>query len=435
MRMRLLVYSQILLALLLTPSRLQAADPHSGPRGTPQVTFRDFSSVNHMPIPATVKELKFGWARVGFPWAGIEPKKGQWNWQKTDQVILQAHAEGVEILPDLNYCAPWAESMPGKYFSPPKNVEDWKDFVEHTVARYTSPPYNLRYFQVWNEPTRQAGFWYGTDRQFVDQVYLPAAKIIRSHGARVVFGGWPASNSLQEFDSVLSDHDAWRWTDILDIHYEGLSNFQYLYDHWVKTGKCKGIWETELGFTSDPTFIPVNYLQILHWALESGWDDPNQYKLFYYAAWGAGPRDGPNCLTTSDRQGHIALTDQGTRLTVINEVLGPGALNSFSTFSANVSGAKVQGNLGSALGFKDGHQIAIALFLNRASLKPADAVNILLSEAGRANSVKALTLDGDEIGLKSAFQGGQLKTSIPVRALLTSTDEGKLVIMYLVAET
>jgi len=431
--MRLLIYSQILLALLSAPKWLLAADSHSTPPGTPQVTFRDFSSVDNMAIPETVKKLRFGWARNDFPWAGIEPKRGQWNWQKTDELVLQVHAEGVEILPVLDYTAPWAESTSGKIFSPPKRVEDWKDFVEHTVARYSRPPYNLRYFQVWNEPTRQAGFWLGSDEEFVDKVYLPAAKIIRSHGGRVVFGGWPASNSLQEFDSVLAYHDAWRWTDILDVHYEGLSNFQYLYDHWVKTGKCKGIWETELGFTADPNFIPVNYLQILHWALQSGWDDPNQYKLFYFASWGAGP-DGPNCLTTTDRQGRVVLTGQGQRLTVINEVLGPGALNSFSKFSVEVSGAKLQGSLGSALGFEDGRRIAIALFLNRASLKPGNSISILLPQVSHPNLIKVLTAYGDELGLKSAFQAGQLKASIPVRELPTGKEDGNLVILYLVAE-
>jgi hypothetical protein len=38
----------------------------------------------------------------------------------------------------------------------------------------------------------------------VPQVYLPAARKIRARGGKVVFGGWPASNSLVEFGQILN---------------------------------------------------------------------------------------------------------------------------------------------------------------------------------------------------------------------------------------
>ena len=109
----------------------------------------------------------------------------------------QAHRYGLEILPMLGYSAPWAVAEGASGFAPPRNVADWEDFVETCVARYSRPPFNLRYFQVWNEPTLKAGFWKGeTDDEFFERVYLPAARIIRRYGCKVVFSGWPCSDGV-----------------------------------------------------------------------------------------------------------------------------------------------------------------------------------------------------------------------------------------------
>lgn len=90
-------------------------------------------------------------------------------------------------------------------FPPPtQNVTEWELYVDAVVSHYL-PKYNISYYQIWNEPTTQAGFWHGANNSaFVPQVYLPAAKIVRARGGRVVFGGWPASNSIDEFNQILN---------------------------------------------------------------------------------------------------------------------------------------------------------------------------------------------------------------------------------------
>ena len=409
--------------LLCRPASGRAISNSNGP------LFRDFNGVVLLPGRQQASELGLGWAREGFYWNVIEPKKGVWNWIRSDQVVLGGMAEGVQILPLLGYNAPWDESLPKgaphQGFSPPKNVQDWEDYVEHVVSRYTQPPYNVHYFQVWNEPTRQAGFWTGTDQEFVDKVYLPAAKIIRSHGGRVVFGGWPASNSVQEFDSVLAYHEAWRWTDILDVHYEGFPYFQYLYNHWVKTGKCQGIWETELGFTPDPSFIPVNYLQILNWALSSGWSDPNQYKLFWYAAWGAGP-DGERCFTKTDGKGNTVLSSQGKRLAVLNQLLGPGSLSAFSDYRVTSLPANSW-----TYGFKNGRRIVIPLFLSEPVGKGVPPVTVRVPMNQKPGGTQLLTEDGEPLKPGVSFGTGQLSVTIPSLPSIASKGGGKLAILYL----
>lgn len=387
------------------------------------VLFRNFNNVVYLPPSGLSKELGIGWVREGFYWENIEPQKGKWEFEGTDSLVEQAQAQGLEVLPLLGYTAPWSASTDQEIFSPPQRTADWKEYVERIVARYSAPPFNLRYFQIWNEPTRQAKFWYGSDTEFVDTIYLPAAQIIRRHKCYVVFGGWPASNSLQEFDRVLEYHDAWRWTDFLDIHYEALLEWQYLYDRWVKSGKCKGVWETELGFTSNPDFIPENYLSMLHWSLTAGWQNPNAYKLFWFAAWGSGA-DGPNCLTQTNAKGNAVLSDQGKRLAVLSQLFDAGPLSVFSDFRVTPLPPN-----SSALGFKCGRRIVIALFLDKKALSNAPFVSIGIPISKKPSKVSVFDKDGQMIKFDILFHKRHLAVKTPTQPSTQSS--GRLAIEYL----
>ena len=390
----------------LPATRVPQAAPPAASAG---VTFQDFNGVNyHMPVELH-RQLGIGWDREGFAWAGIEPQKGQWSWEKTDGLVRGYGAQGVQILPLLAYTAPWAESIAGKDKSPPKSVQDWEDFVEHVVAHYSSPPFNLRYYQIWNEPTRQAGFWTGTDQQFIDSLYLPAAKIIRQHHCFVVFGGWPQSNSLQELDNVLSYHDAWRWTDIVDVHYLNPPAWQHIYDQWIKTGKCRGIWETEIGYTADPDFLPNAYLHLLNWTLQSGWNDRNQYKVFWFASWG-NANDRLSHLTRPVGTEHFSLTQNGTELRTMNEVLGGGPLASFTGFATSPALPAPLARAPSAVGFKvGGNRIVVALLLNQATRQ---AASVQISIPGKPQQVQLVSAVGVRKPLPISYQGGKLSLKL-----------------------
>ena len=376
-------------------------------------TFRDFNGVNYLTPSEVTQQLGYGWVRDGLSWAGIEPQKGQWSWGPADQIVKNALDQKLGFLPLLAYTAPWAESTPGKDKSPPANVQDWEDFVEHVVSRYSSPPFNLRYFQVWNEPTIEAGFWLGTPRDYIDRVYLPAAKIIRRHNGFVVFGGWPLSNSLQQLDDVLAYHDAWRWTDILDIHYQNPPAFQHLYDKWIATGKCRGIWESEYGYAADPDYLPTTYVRLLNWALQTGWNDPNQYKLFWFASWG-NAADRNNSLTMPIGDVHFGLNTNGNELKTLNEVLGGGALVSFKQFASQPSMAPALANQSpSAIGFRvGGSRIVIVLLVDRATLQRTATISTQVSLSKRPQQVRLVSVSGNQKSLNVNYQNGMLSASV-----------------------
>ena len=279
------------------------------------------------------QKFGLGWGRQDFPWGGVEPERGKFDWAATDKLVYDAHAAGLEILPMLGYTAGWANARHDG-FAPPDNPADWEQFVEQTVARYSRPPFNLKYFQVWNEPTRKAGFWKGkSEEEWVDTIYLPAARIIRKYDCFVVFGGWPCSEP-ERLDEFLTYHDAWRLTDIVDMHYFTMESWQAIYDKWIAPGKCRGIWQTEIGYLDFPNYYPNAYLRGLYWALTHDWRFADQYKLFWFAFWGAGP-DAPRCLTGPDG----FISEHGKRALVMQSLLGDGTLSAFTDYTLAPSGA------------------------------------------------------------------------------------------------
>ncbi len=181
---RLYIHSRILILFLLLIGQTAAPQKRAfcldrPLRGSVGLAFHDFNGVVYLPAPEITQRLGIGWAREPFLWDRIEPQKDQWSWGKTDQIVQAAHAEGVEILPLLAYTALWAASIPGNWLSPPKHVEDWVDLVERVLARYSRPPFNLRYFQVWNEPSTR-GFWAGapTESFSTQSICLPPRSFV-----------------------------------------------------------------------------------------------------------------------------------------------------------------------------------------------------------------------------------------------------------------
>ncbi len=289
-------------------------------------TLRDMVGTNGLiPSPELNKQLKVGYVRVQVAWSEISPSRGTYKWERADGAIRQVADQGMGALADLTYTAVWASTNPNMPHSlwqayPPQNVSDWTNFVDAAVTRYMASPYNVKYFQVWNEPTKAAGYWKGdSDLQWVDTIYIPAAKVIKSHGGNVVFGGWPQNGGLPGYNSELQYHNAWQYTDILDIHYYPIGqSFPPLYNQWIATGKCKGIWQTEIGAQNNPTLLNDQYSYLYTWARTKGnWHFADQYKLFWFTGFGASDNSALSRLPPGKATGQPVLTPNGQALAAL----------------------------------------------------------------------------------------------------------------------
>lgn len=425
----------------LTSPGLRPEDPLARvPAFPPAPCLRDFAGAVNWPGGGLWHELGVGWGRADFSWSGIEPRRGEFHFSDTDHLVLAAQLAGESVLPMLGYTAPWALPAGSKPLAAPDRVADWEEFVEAVVAHYSRPPFNLRYFQVWNEPTLKAGFWQGrSDEEFFERIYLPAAKIIRRYDCQVVFGGWPCSDGVDALSRLLDRYEAWRWTDILDLHYYELPEMVKLYDRYVKTGKCRGVWQTEVGFHPYEEYLPNLYCRALFWGLRQGWSFPDKFKLFWYAFWGNGP-DGINCLTRPAAGGNEPTPTQGLRMRALNQVLGDGRLAAYEAYQTNPSlPFTVNEEVESSEGFCCGPKVVVAFQVSPQTQTAHPQLQVRLKLPAAPRTVTLWDSVGRKRPLACSFEAGVASVTVPVGEMkaLIARNWGRTtryVIGYVVAE-
>lgn len=261
-------------------------------------------------------------------------------------VIVQNSRNGIGSLLLLGYTPKWNASVPGDTRSAPKDESVWTRYVEAVVRTYSAPPYNVRYFQIWNEAAgplsggaAQATFWHGKNfsahaeqakpydramQDYVERVHVPAARIVRKYGGYVVYGGWPDQGGLEtymqwlEYRSPVVGSRMLDWVDYLDTHYLGVDALTPLFERYVANGSARGVWQTEIGdrYMSDPFYLPMYFFKFAVWALHHEWDDPNKYVSMIYH-W-----DGFEPYRLTHRGNPRTYNVSGKSLVVLNQVAG-----------------------------------------------------------------------------------------------------------------
>ncbi|MGW2158824.1 twin-arginine translocation signal domain-containing protein [Nonomuraea sp. NPDC001699] len=273
------------------------------------------------------------WDRADVLWAAVEPTQGTYDDSAVHAFgarFAAAAANGVTLLPVLAYSAPWAARTTAygwthwdvryevgaaqaavgsgwqrrvtrtristgevlqdevvvlpKDRTPPADPARWSAFVDHVVGILRGT-YGVEYFQVWNEAYWSAGFWYGSPYEYVDQIHKPASTMIRGHGGKVVYGGWPSVAAIARFTALLTETGAWSSIDVLDVHYYKPSDLESLRVACVAAlGTSLPIWQTEIGYSTSPAAAALVYPGLLHWAITRGLAQrPDGFKLLWYA--------------------------------------------------------------------------------------------------------------------------------------------------------
>ena len=90
-----------------------------------------------------------GWAKQHFPWEDIEPERGQFRWEKYDQIVDLYRRYGLQVIARLDRPPDWTRRDNRFKERPPDNFEDFGDFVYAFVRHFKG---RVRYVQIWNEP-------------------------------------------------------------------------------------------------------------------------------------------------------------------------------------------------------------------------------------------------------------------------------------------
>ena len=105
-----------------------------------------------------IREAGITWVKQQFPWEEIEqPRKGQFfdakynqnTWDKYDEIVKLAEANGIHLIARVDRPPAWARSDKQRAEAPPDNFDDYGDFLFALASRYKG---RLSHFQVWNEP-------------------------------------------------------------------------------------------------------------------------------------------------------------------------------------------------------------------------------------------------------------------------------------------
>lgn len=98
------------------------------------------------------------WLRgVRLLWKDVEPNPGDRNWASVsgiDNLLVQAATQNLTPLLMVSHTPAWAQSLAGYECGPiaPEALDEFGQFMHDLVARYSAPPYNVRYYEIWNEP-------------------------------------------------------------------------------------------------------------------------------------------------------------------------------------------------------------------------------------------------------------------------------------------
>jgi hypothetical protein len=129
--------------------------------------------INRSWYPATydavlnkAKDANNHWLRYnGLLWSDVQPNSSSdWAWgnlAEIDADIEAASAAGMEVILIVRSTPLWAQKYSianggdANYFCGPMmeaNFADFANFMVKVVERYSQPPFNVQYFELWNEP-------------------------------------------------------------------------------------------------------------------------------------------------------------------------------------------------------------------------------------------------------------------------------------------
>jgi hypothetical protein len=103
--------------------------------------------------------------RNGLLWSTVQPDgPSQYLWDATlEAELIQASNAGFETILVVRSTPTWAQmpSPRNKYCAPMDTdyIDDFAYFMQQAVSRYSAPPYNVRHYELWNEPDVEALGW------------------------------------------------------------------------------------------------------------------------------------------------------------------------------------------------------------------------------------------------------------------------------------
>lgn len=134
-----------------------------------------------------IQQVGASWVRIGLSWSTLEPSNttpGNFNWSAYDGGFADASAKGLLPLVTIRDNPDWAATTSCGPISP-AYLPEFASFLSALVNRYSKPPYNAHYWEIYNEPDNTdvnrawlGGCWGGKGKEYGDMLKIayPAIK-------------------------------------------------------------------------------------------------------------------------------------------------------------------------------------------------------------------------------------------------------------------
>lgn len=90
-------------------------------------------------------------------WYKVEPQEGQYNWaalRNLDFALAELASRDIDVILIIRGTPGWAQKLYGTACGPISELkfQAFADFMSELVRRYSAPPYNVKYWELGNEP-------------------------------------------------------------------------------------------------------------------------------------------------------------------------------------------------------------------------------------------------------------------------------------------
>ena len=158
--------------------------------------------------------------RLDMRWSFIEPRPGEWNFERYDELLNIFTSKGVELAPILFAAPKWAKIGEDEH----PDFEPWREYLRRVFARYNN---RIHFYEVWNEPDIMSF------AKFDVPAFEKLARIARDELDRSGSKALLLSSGFCSFISKNQFHERaiTQCKDIFDIHaFHGHSMFGYFYE-------------------------------------------------------------------------------------------------------------------------------------------------------------------------------------------------------------
>ncbi len=121
------------------------------------VSLEQYSDDQLTTALALIRNGHFTRIRQHFYWNEIEPRAGEYAWDKWDRIVARASESDLQLIAVLDTTPVWARD-PGEadlVNAPPAKVDDYARFVAAFAAHYRA---QIRYIEIWDNPNVHP-FW------------------------------------------------------------------------------------------------------------------------------------------------------------------------------------------------------------------------------------------------------------------------------------